>query len=132
MQEVVLRTLDAVVDIVTWREGSFQWLGYDFMVSSDWHVWLIEVNHNPSATGRTVAMKDLIHEMLRDTPGVVYGGPSTGVWQQLEWDPQLAAPDPPALAVAGKPLRPPRKEKEKKGPVRTASLPAVPGRRRAQ
>ena len=37
LREVILKTLDAVIDQVMWKEGSFQWLGYDFMVTDATH-----------------------------------------------------------------------------------------------
>jgi tubulin monoglycylase TTLL3/8 len=145
MQQVILKTLDAVIDQVMWKEGSFQWLGYDFMVSDDWHVWLIEVNSNPSAAGRTTAMREMVHGALRDTPHVVATGEERGVWQQLQWEPQLQQLEPAAaLAVEGKQMR--RKEEKRGGRAagppraaaqldqgarsRGASLPAIPARRR--
>lgn len=82
-----------IKDIVVWsllsvgnlgRKNSFEVFGYDFMVDSQFKVWLIEVNSSPAMDYSTVIYiqpitTQLVQQVLRDTMKVVLGPePDTG------------------------------------------------------
>jgi tubulin monoglycylase TTLL3/8 len=54
MKNAVLCSLQAVQDTVEGRKNSFEIFGYDFMVDTNYNVWLIEVNSSPSMEKSTV------------------------------------------------------------------------------
>jgi hypothetical protein len=149
MQDIVTTTLNAAIDACDWKDGYFQWLGYDFMISANWRTWLLEVNHNPSCAGRTHVMIEQVNAILRDTPGVVSTGVPTDTWKRMEWEPlPRTTRDGPPLSVVGRAVRPPAEQKMKQAAVRvvnvlaaakamkdgpsarSGSLPAVVSRRR--
>jgi tubulin monoglycylase TTLL3/8 len=150
MRDIVRNTLNAAVDACDWKNGYFQWLGYDFMIDANWRTWLLEVNHNPSVAGRTHVMIEQVNAILRDTPSVVSTGDETKTWRRIDWDPlPRSTPNGPPLSVVGRVVRPPNEQKFKNAAVRvlnvvaaskamkdgpsarSGSLPAVPSRRRA-
>jgi hypothetical protein len=124
MQDIVCTTLNAVIDACDWKDGYFQWLGYDFMISANWRTWLLEVNHNPSVAGRTHVMIEQVHAILRDTPGVVSTGAETNTWRRMDWDPlpRTVREGPPALSVVGRAVRPPADQKFKQSAVRVVNV----------
>ncbi len=46
------------------KNYSFELFGYDFMVDSNKHLWLIEVNTNPSIEESGVLLKNLLPKMI--------------------------------------------------------------------
>ena len=54
MKNIIQWSLECVQDIVVNREKSFEMLGYDFMIDSDYNTWLIEVNASPAMDYSTV------------------------------------------------------------------------------
>lgn len=71
MKEIVARSLECVQDAVLPRASSFELFGYDFMVSADLSVWLIEVNSSPDCSYSTSTTRTLVKGMLDDLVRVV-------------------------------------------------------------
>lgn len=46
------------------KNYSFELFGYDFMVDINKHLWLIEVNTNPSIEESGVLLKNLLPKMI--------------------------------------------------------------------
>ena len=65
---VVTKTIDSVKRKLdpNKRTGSFEILGYDFMVDNDLTVWLIEVNTNPCLDESSSILKAILPRMLDD------------------------------------------------------------------
>ena len=66
MQKVVMITINSVGTRLkaTSRNYSFELFGYDFMVDSNQHLWLIEVNTNPSIEESGVILKTILPKMI--------------------------------------------------------------------
>lgn len=65
---VITKTIDSVkrkLDPLK-RKGTFEILGYDFMVDNDLSVWLIECNTNPCLDESSNILKMLLPRMLDD------------------------------------------------------------------
>lgn len=71
MKEIVMHSLESCSDAVMPRNSSFQLFGYDFMVSEDLKVWLIEVNSSPDLSYSTATTRVLVKSMLEDMVRVV-------------------------------------------------------------
>eukprot|EP00929_Paragymnodinium_shiwhaense_P091139 TRINITY_DN51181_c0_g1_i1.p1 TRINITY_DN51181_c0_g1~~TRINITY_DN51181_c0_g1_i1.p1 ORF type:complete len:1217 (+),score=198.04 TRINITY_DN51181_c0_g1_i1:163-3813(+) len=72
MQAGVLRSLCAAAEAgVSQREASFELFGYDFMISEDLNVWLIEVNATPDLSPSTAITTDLVRDCLTDMVEIV-------------------------------------------------------------
>lgn len=65
---IITKTMDAVKRKIdpNKRSGCFEIFGYDFMVDSDFTVWLIEVNTNPCLEESSDLLKRLLPRMLDD------------------------------------------------------------------
>lgn len=48
-----------------------EFVGYDFMVDSNYQPWLIEINSSPSMEYSTSITKELVQKVLEDTVKVV-------------------------------------------------------------
>lgn len=68
MKFIVMKTIDSVKKKLdpNKRNGCFEILGYDFMVDSDFTVWLIEVNTNPCLDESSYLLKKLLPRMIDD------------------------------------------------------------------
>lgn len=55
------------------REGSFELLGFDLLVTQDLQVWLLEVNSSPSLQHSTAVTAHLVPRMLEDLLTLVLG-----------------------------------------------------------
>merc|ERR1712232_1364857 len=71
MKQVVLWTLESTRDAILPRGSSFELFGYDFMVSEDLDVWLLEVNSSPDLSYSTSTTRGLVKAMLDDMVKVV-------------------------------------------------------------
>eukprot|EP00330_Aristerostoma_sp_ATCC50986_P004141 CAMPEP_0114584608 /NCGR_PEP_ID=MMETSP0125-20121206/8278_1 /TAXON_ID=485358 ORGANISM="Aristerostoma sp., Strain ATCC 50986" /NCGR_SAMPLE_ID=MMETSP0125 /ASSEMBLY_ACC=CAM_ASM_000245 /LENGTH=238 /DNA_ID=CAMNT_0001779109 /DNA_START=1372 /DNA_END=2088 /DNA_ORIENTATION=+ len=69
MKELVKLSLSAVRYKINSndRKYCFEVFGYDFIIDSDFYVWLIEVNHNPCLEESNEYLKKIIPRMLDDT-----------------------------------------------------------------
>jgi hypothetical protein len=66
MKQAVLASLESTADSIQHRTSSFELFGYDFMVSDNLDVWLIEVNSSPDLSPSTSTTKMLVKPMLED------------------------------------------------------------------
>ena len=57
------------------RKNSFEFFGYDYMVDTDFRVWLIEVNSSPSMDMGTPTTAYLVQKVLADLPKVILDYP---------------------------------------------------------
>merc|ERR1719401_1374038 len=71
MKRIVYQSLESAQDNVLPRGSSFELFGYDFMVSEDLSVWLIEINSSPDLSYSTSTTKGLVKSMLEDLVRVV-------------------------------------------------------------
>jgi tubulin---tyrosine ligase len=69
MQEIVVDSIASTQDIVNsdLKLNSFEVLGYDFMVDSDYNVWLIEINTNPCLELSCSYLSKIIPEMIENS-----------------------------------------------------------------
>ena len=65
---VIVKTIESVKRKLdpNKRKGTFDILGYDFMVDYDMSVWLIECNTNPCLDESSSILKRLLPRMLDD------------------------------------------------------------------
>lgn len=54
----------AARDMVVQRENTHEMFGYDFMVDTNFNVWLIEVNSSPSMEHSTKVTENLVTSIL--------------------------------------------------------------------
>ena len=59
------------VDGVQNRKNTHELFGYDFMIDSNYKVWLIEVNSSPSMDYSTHVTTKLVKEVLHDLAKVI-------------------------------------------------------------
>jgi hypothetical protein len=68
MKELIIKSMYAVrkkIDPFR-RKHCFELFGYDFILDSDFNVWLIEVNTNPCIEESSELLKILLPRMLED------------------------------------------------------------------
>merc|ERR550534_261532 len=53
------------------RPGSFELLGFDFMVDTSYNVWLLEINSSPDLSYSTATTRRLVPQVLPDIVKVV-------------------------------------------------------------
>eukprot|EP00826_Nyctotherus_ovalis_P041800 TRINITY_DN4253_c0_g3_i4.p1 TRINITY_DN4253_c0_g3~~TRINITY_DN4253_c0_g3_i4.p1 ORF type:complete len:230 (+),score=53.12 TRINITY_DN4253_c0_g3_i4:475-1164(+) len=68
MKQLVIRSLLSVRRKLNPRrsEAQFEIFGYDFMIDSDYHVWLIEVNTNPCLEESSSLLQTFMPRMIND------------------------------------------------------------------
>jgi len=71
MKKIVSLSMECVQDAIMPRSSTFQLFGYDFMVTADLRVWLIEVNSSPDCSYSTSTTRVLVKSMLEDLVHVV-------------------------------------------------------------
>mmetsp|Transcript_126850 Transcript_126850/g.224794 ORF Transcript_126850/g.224794 Transcript_126850/m.224794 type:complete len:848 (+) Transcript_126850:24-2567(+) len=79
MKQIVLWSLESTQDAIVPRTSSFELFGYDFMVSEDLDVWLIEVNSSPDLSYSTSTTRTLVKAMLDDLVRVLVDVEKFGV-----------------------------------------------------
>jgi len=60
MKAIVINSLRCCQDQVGARKNSMEFVGYDFMIDSNYRPWLIEINSSPSMDYSTSITKDLV------------------------------------------------------------------------
>ena len=65
---IIIKTIDSVKKKLdpNKRNGCFELYGYDFMIDSDFSVWLIEVNTNPCLEESSSILRSLLPRMIDD------------------------------------------------------------------
>ena len=68
MKYLIVKTFESVRTKLNpeLRKGCFELLGFDFMIDSDFTVWLIECNTNPCLEESSQLLKILLPRMLDD------------------------------------------------------------------
>ena len=56
IKEIVKQSMKCALDGIENRKNSHELYGYDFMVDTDYRVWLIEINSSPSMDYSTVLL----------------------------------------------------------------------------
>lgn len=113
IKDIVVSSLWSVIDSVEHRKGSCELFGYDFMVSDDNKVWLIEVNSSPAMDYSTHVTAPLIKLVMEDTVRVLVDLPKVsradpGEWE-LAYQSEITVQRPPVhtsnLEISGKSMR---------------------------
>lgn len=71
IREIVLQTV--LTAVIQPREGAFELLGFDLMITQELDVWLLEVNSSPSLQRSTAVTGHLVPQMLEDLLALVLG-----------------------------------------------------------
>ena len=58
--------------MVIHRDNAHEMFGYDFMVDTNFNVWLIEVNSSPSMEHSTHVTERLVKSVLSEIPKMVF------------------------------------------------------------
>jgi len=68
MHEIVIKTFNAVRKTIdpNRRKSCFELFGYDFILDSDFNMWLIEVNTNPCIEESSGLLKVLLPRMIEN------------------------------------------------------------------
>jgi len=75
MKQYTKASLQSVQENMDNRKNSFEFFGYDYMVDTDFRVWLIEVNSSPSMDMGTPTTEYLVQKVLTDLPKVIIDYP---------------------------------------------------------
>ena len=54
MKQIVIWSLQCVLDMVEQRKNSLELYGYDYMIDEEYKPWLIEINSSPDMSYSTV------------------------------------------------------------------------------
>ena len=71
VREIVLQTVRTAA--IQPREGAFELLGFDLLITQELEVWLLEVNSSPSLQRSTAVTGHLVPRMLEDLLALVLG-----------------------------------------------------------
>lgn len=67
MKNIVVWSIKSCQNYVTSKKGSFELVGFDFMIDQYLNPWLIEINMSPSMDSSTPVTKKLVKMLLHDT-----------------------------------------------------------------
>eukprot|EP00003_Mantamonas_plastica_P011496 TRINITY_DN2121_c0_g1_i2.p1 TRINITY_DN2121_c0_g1~~TRINITY_DN2121_c0_g1_i2.p1 ORF type:complete len:281 (-),score=78.02 TRINITY_DN2121_c0_g1_i2:187-1029(-) len=71
MEEIMIKSLESVANIIINEKNCFEMYGYDLMIDEDLKPWLIEVNASPSVTADTDSDYRFKFGLLDDTLDVI-------------------------------------------------------------
>ncbi|KAG3110693.1 hypothetical protein PI124_g10170 [Phytophthora idaei] len=71
MQSIARLTLDAALPKLKAVGRGFEWLGFDFLVDENHHVWLLEVNVSPDVSHSTRVTAELVPKATADMLNVI-------------------------------------------------------------
>ncbi|CAG9313595.1 TTLL8_1 [Blepharisma stoltei] len=71
VKNIVLNTIKSAKEKISAKRNTFELLGFDFMIDSDFKPWLIEVNTSPAMDYSTNITKELVQQVLPDTLKVI-------------------------------------------------------------
>lgn len=71
IKKIMLTCFKSVQDKLPRKVGTFELLGYDFMIDSEMKVWLIEVNINPALFTNCNVLKSVLPPMIKETLNIV-------------------------------------------------------------
>lgn len=66
MKEIIIHNIESVKKKLKLNKGCFELFGYDFIIDSDFGIWLIEVNTNPCLEESSELVRTLINRMVND------------------------------------------------------------------
>ena len=72
MKQGVVGSVMAARDMVVQRPNGHEMFGYDFMVDTNFNVWLIEVNSSPCMEHSTKVTGSMVPEMMHDLMHMVH------------------------------------------------------------
>lgn len=74
MRNIIIDTFDAVKKDLNQlkRKNCFEFLGYDFLIDSEFRVWLLEVNNNPYLGVPNKQIKSLLPKMTTDMINIIF------------------------------------------------------------
>lgn len=71
IKNIVVWSVKSCEGHVTSRKGSFELVGYDFMIDDHLNPWLIEINMSPSMDYSTPVTRKLVQMVQRDTANLI-------------------------------------------------------------
>ncbi|ETP29264.1 hypothetical protein F442_21574 [Phytophthora nicotianae P10297] len=71
MQNIARLTLEAALPKLNVVGRGFEWLGFDFLVDENHHVWLLEVNVSPDVSHSTTVTAELVPKATADLFNVI-------------------------------------------------------------
>jgi tubulin monoglycylase TTLL3/8 len=71
MQNIVIKSLQSVQDMIETRKNSFELYGYDFMIDENCNPWLIEINSSPTMEYSTTVTQKLVKMVMEDCVKVI-------------------------------------------------------------
>ena len=86
IKNIILSSLRSAADNIEHRKASCELFGYDFMLSDDNKVWLIEVNSSPAMDYSTHVTAPLIKIVMEDTAKIVAHLPKDPPNETGEWE----------------------------------------------
>jgi tubulin monoglycylase TTLL3/8 len=94
MKKIVYWTLSCCQDTVGDRKNSFELVGFDFLVDTNFRVWLLEVNCSPDLSYSTQTTEKMVQKMFPDLVKVlvdVENFVSNDSRPRRKWGPKLLA-----------------------------------------
>jgi hypothetical protein len=72
MKNIIVWSIKACEGSVTGKKGSFEMVGYDFMIDENLNPWIIEINMSPSMDHSTSVTKKLVKMVQRDMGNLIH------------------------------------------------------------